>query len=306
MVAGRHLSPPSERKNTMNTMNTMNTISIRRTFITMLVLSSAISTLALAQDSPAMSKSRNQLKIEAQGICPVMGKPLGSMGTPIKVKIGEEELFLCCEGCRTKQVNRDHWATIHSNFQKAQGQCPVMSKPLPSNAEWTVVEGQIIYICCPPCVDKIKADPKTYLAKLDQLYTSHLAEPEGHDEIRIAVQKICPVMGEPLGSMGTPIKVKVGKQELFLCCEACRTKKIDRNHWAAIHANFAKAQGVCPVMEKPLPANAKWTLVNGQIIYVCCPPCIEKIDAAPEKYTKKLDSLYRNSLQASSASSQSQ
>lgn len=284
----------------------MNRFSIRRTFITMLVLSTAMSTEALAQDQSRLSKSRDQLKIAAQGICPVMGESLGSMGTPIKVKIGEEELFLCCKSCRTKQVNRDHWATIHSNFRKAQGQCPVMGKALPAEAKWTVVEGQIIYICCPPCIEKINADPKTYLAKLDQLYASNLSGPQGHDEIRIGVQKICPVMGEPLGSMGTPIKVKIGEEQLFLCCEACRTKKIDRVHWATIHSNFAKAQGICPVMKKPLPANAKWTFVNGQIVYVCCPPCIEKIDADPDKYSKEIDSLYRKAVQASLRSSRSQ
>ena len=105
-------------------------------------------------------------------------------------------------------------------------------------------------------------------------------------------------MGEPLGSMGTPVKVKIGEEELFLCCEACRKKQIDRAHWNTIHANFAKAQGTCPVMEKSLPPNPKWTIVNGQIVYVCCPPCTEKIQAAPAKYITKLDELYKTSLGA--------
>lgn len=243
--------------------------------------------------------SHDQLKIAAQKICPVMGKPLGSMGTPIKIMIGEEELFLCCKACADKQVSPEHWATIHSNFAKAQGKCPVMDKDLPAHAKWTIVNGQIFYTCCPPCVDKIKADPKTYFAKLDALYAANVGGPSGHDSLKIAVQNICPVTGEALGSMGTPIKAKIGEEELFLCCEECKTGKIDGGHWTTIHANFAKAQGICPVMKKPLPANSKWTVVDGQIFYVCCPPCIDKIKADPAKFVADVDKLYSASLQDS-------
>jgi len=35
-------------------------------------------------------------------------------------------------------------------------------------------------------------------------------------------QKICPVAGEPLGSMGTPQKVMVEDRPVFICCEGCR------------------------------------------------------------------------------------
>ncbi|APZ96458.1 hypothetical protein [Fuerstiella marisgermanici] len=247
-------------------------------------------------DSTKALSQHDQLKIAAQKICPVMGKPLGSMGSPIKVRIGDQELFLCCEACRTKQVDRQHWATIHANFRKAQGKCPVMGKPLPVNAKYTIANGQLFYTCCPPCVDKIKADPKTYLTKLDDLYATNLAEPQTHDEIKIAVQKICPVMGKPLGSMGEPVKVKIGDEELFLCCEACRTKQVDTTHWATIHKNFRKAQATCPIMGKPIPANAKWTFVNGDIVYVCCPPCIAKINAKPSLYSERLTELYGKHL----------
>lgn len=34
-------------------------------------------------------------------------------------------------------------------------------------------------------------------------------------------QKICPVSDQALGSMGTPIKVIVEGQEIFVCCAGC-------------------------------------------------------------------------------------
>jgi YHS domain-containing protein len=269
---------------------------ISQTAIAFLLLASVAATTA--QEPTNNLGTRDQLIIAAQKICPVMGKPLGSMGTPVKMKIGEEELFLCCKACATKQISREHWTTIHTNLREAQGTCPVMGKPVPAGSKWTVVQGQLFYVCCPPCIEKIQADPTTYLTKLDALYAAHAAVPTDHDSIRIAVQGICPVMGKPLGSMGTPIKVKIGEEELFLCCKACRKGQVDRAHWATIHSNFARAQGHCPVMKKPLPANPRWTIVKGQIIYVCCPPCIEKMQAEPETYSAALDKLYLASLKA--------
>jgi hypothetical protein len=119
-----------------------------------------------------------------------------------------------------------------------------------------------------------------------------------HDQLHAAVQEICPISGEKLGDHGPPIKVTVGKhkEEIFLCCKACLQRKINPKHWATIHANFAKAQQICPVMKKPLPKNPKWTIADGQIIYICCPPCTKKIAAAPKVFLDRVDQLYAASL----------
>ena len=126
-------------------------------------------------------------------------------------------------------------------------------------------------------------------------------EPSQRDQLRIAVQGICPVTGEKLGEHGQPIKAKVGEETVFLCCEGCLKGKIDAQHWAIIHANFAKAQGICPVMKKTLPANPKSTIIEGQVVYVCCPPCGGKIASDPATYLRQIDQLYAASLQARQA-----
>lgn len=122
-----------------------------------------------------------------------------------------------------------------------------------------------------------------------------------HDQLHIAVQAICPVSGQKLGAHGTPIKVKIGEEIVFLCCKGCLQGKVNPQHWATIHANFAKAQHICPVMKHELPKNPKWTIVAGQIVYVCCPPCTKKISANPSKYLRQVDELYAASLQARQA-----
>jgi len=37
-------------------------------------------------------------------------------------------------------------------------------------------------------------------------------------------------------------------------------------------------------------------IVEGHFVYVCCPPCVKKMTAAPEKFLAKLDDLYEASL----------
>lgn len=121
-----------------------------------------------------------------------------------------------------------------------------------------------------------------------------------HEQLRIAVQDICHVSGQKLGTMGAPVKVAVGekKEEIYLCCKGCANKKIDPKHWATIHTNIAKAQGKCPVMKNDLPKTPKWTIVNGQIVYVCCPGCDTKIQADPTAYLRQVDAYYLASLKA--------
>ncbi len=43
------------------------------------------------------------------------------------------------------------------------------------------------------------------------------------DKALAAKQKVCPVTGEPLDSMGGPVKVVVNGRTVFVCCEGCET-----------------------------------------------------------------------------------
>ena len=47
----------------------------------------------------------DQRLVKAQDFCPVMpDKRLGVMGTPIKVMVKDQPVFLCCKGCRRKAL----------------------------------------------------------------------------------------------------------------------------------------------------------------------------------------------------------
>lgn len=247
---------------------------------------------ASSKQSSGIVADAEDLAIAVQKICPVSGADLGSMGEPVKVRVGEQIAYLCCQGCQDKKLSAEHWKTIQTRLATAQGICPIMEKPVDSSMKSTVVNGQQIFVCCPPCIPKIQADPKTSIDKIVASYTKFIAAEKqaDSDQIHVKAQRICPVSGKELGSMGEPIKVKVGKEEhAFLCCKGCVGQKLDANHWRTIQANLAKAQGTCPIMGKPIDATMKSTIVNGRRIFVCCPPCIEKIDADPAGFVLKLD-----------------
>lgn len=44
------------------------------------------------------------------------------------------------------------------------------------------------------------------------------------DRALAEAQRVCPVTDEPLGSMGTPIKVMIKDKPVFLCCKSCEAK----------------------------------------------------------------------------------
>lgn len=256
-------------------------------FVAMGLIQSSV----FAEDASALTDIDRTL-IAVQKICPVTGEELGSMGEPIKTKAGEQNMFLCCKGCVGKQANAEHWKTIQSNLAAAQGTCPIMGKPVDATMKSTIVDGQQVFVCCPPCIEKIEADVQGTLKKVNASYVSFVvAETQASsDKQHIAAQGICPVTGKELGSMGDPVKVQVGEdQHAFLCCKGCVGKEINAEHWKTIQDNLAKAQGTCLVLGKPVDATMKSTVVSGRKIFVCCPPCIEKIKADPAAFLAKLD-----------------
>jgi hypothetical protein len=41
------------------------------------------------------------------------------------------------------------------------------------------------------------------------------------DRIEVERQQVCPVTGERLGAMGTPVRVQVAGRTVWLCCRSC-------------------------------------------------------------------------------------
>ena len=138
----------------------------------------------MAEIEQALSELSNEDRAlaESQGICPVAGFALGSMGPPVKVSLNNRDVFICCEGCR----------------------------------------------------DRLIEDPEKYFAILDAASEEALTEEEAaeiesalanlskSDRAYAKQQVYCPVTEMRLGSMGTPVKMQIKGEDVFICCEGCR------------------------------------------------------------------------------------
>lgn len=105
-------------------------------------------------------------------------------------------------------------------------------------------EGEQDYLSVPADLGRVKEDEMTATIKLENVplppnstakFTQAvvlskgglqvvLAELDSSDQGRIARQRVCPVTGAELDSMGGPVKVLVGGQPLYLCCKGCLGK----------------------------------------------------------------------------------
>jgi len=99
------------------------------------------------------------------------------------------------------------------------------------------------------------------------------------DRLLIQAQKICPVSGKDLRSMGGPVKAEVGGASVFLCCKGCFGRPLNKEHWSKVQANIAAAQGLCPIFRKPLGEHPAPIVVNHRLVFVCCKPCTKKVEA---------------------------
>ncbi len=123
------------------------------------------------------------------------------------------------------------------------------------------------------------------------------------DAQAIAFQKICPVTGGALGSMGAPIKMRVSGRDVFVCCKGC-VKKVKSNPSKYLvllpspkpaKATKADAAAIarqkdCPVMDESLnEMGGPWKVyAKGQPLFVCCKGCIKKIQKNPNFYLAKV------------------
>ena len=61
-------------------------------------------------------------------------------------------------------------------------------------------------------------------------------------------------------------------------------------------AKELKPQTVCPVMGKPIDSTV-YTDIQGQRVYFCCPGCVGKVKADPDKYFKAAEGVLFQNIQ---------
>jgi RND family efflux transporter MFP subunit len=137
---------------------------------------------------------------EAQAWCPVLGDRLGLMGPPIKVDLGGgRSVFVCCKSCTTG-AKADPEKSLR-RVEELKGSRPKEAAPAPA-------------LPSPPVPKLSQAEAAEARANLDKLPLA--------DRKAAEAQRLCPVQGEVLGTMGVPIKVDLGGgRTAFVCCKSC-------------------------------------------------------------------------------------
>jgi multidrug efflux pump subunit AcrA (membrane-fusion protein) len=123
---------------------------------------------------------------EAQRLCPVLRKRLGSMGVPVKVLLKGQAVFLCCRACEADA--RD-------------------------NPDKTLV-----------ATEKLKqgSEPTAQAEASEAKIRRNLAKLSAEDRKLAEAQKYCPSERDSrLGSMGVPIKTMIEGRPVFFCCQGC-------------------------------------------------------------------------------------
>lgn len=197
------------------------------------------------------------LPARAQTRCPVMDLPINK---ELAVDVRGQRIYVCCQGCVAPvRENADAALEIlherHEYAESLQTMCPVMNAPV--NKEMFVeYKGRRIYVCCPPCIDTIQADPARYaaIAAGDDPDAADAPKDGGNaasptEEATPQATDAAATSGNPDGSASTPVR----------------------------------PQTRCPIMDAPVtPGTSAHVDVRGFRIYICCPPCRADIEADPD------------------------
>ena len=79
----------------------------------------------------------------------------------------------------------------------------------------------------PSLIDPTKAKPVEEDGGKSEKIVVALSKLSDEDRAMAERQKICPVTKQPMGSMGTPVKVDVDGRPIFICCKGCEKKLLD-------------------------------------------------------------------------------
>ena len=109
-----------------------------------------------------------------QTLCPVKG---GAIDKSQYVDADGKRIYVCCPGCLDK-VRKNPAQFIKQlesqgiTLDKAptaavpQTKCPVMGENI-DKSQYVDADGKRIYVCCPDCISKVKANPEKYIKEME-------------------------------------------------------------------------------------------------------------------------------------------
>ena len=150
--------------------------------------------------------------------------------------------------------------------------CPIMAKAA-SKAMWAETGKGRIYVCCPPCIKKILADPeKAYAA--------------AYPTTKKAGNKVCPVTDKPLEA--DAVTVTLQGYEIGVCktCAAEANKNHQITLAKALDPKIVEIRNTtCPVTNQPVATNA-FCVIGNELVHLSSSKVVEDVKKDPAKYLK--------------------
>jgi hypothetical protein len=147
--------------------------------------------------------------------------------------------------------------------------CPIMGKPA-SKVMWAETEQGRIYVCCPPCIAKIKQDPaRAYAA--------------AYPTVKKAGNAVCPVTGKTLGADAQTIVLQGYEIGLAPGAETLAAAKEDKQVVLAKALNpkvVDVGNRTCPITKKPVVPDA-YCLVGDSLIRLSSPEAVAEVKKDP-------------------------
>ena len=182
-------------------------------------LSLAILALALVGLAAGPAFAEGETEVKKQTTCPVMGNPIDKQ---YFADYDGKRVYFCCPAC-IKAFNEDPDKYVKKLEDEgvtldktpvAQTTCPNSGKPI-DKSYFADYKGKRVYFCCPACIKAFKADPETYMKKLDEAGVTLEDAPA-----EVKMQTTCPVMTG--NEINKNIFADYDGKRVYVCCRSCR------------------------------------------------------------------------------------
>jgi len=211
----------------------------------------------------------------------------------------------CCasEAASAAQTGHDHAGMMAAKAEKAAvgdpytlATDPVTGEKLGSKPVAADYNGRQLLFASQKNADQFKADPKTYLAKVDKQMIEQ--------QKALYPLTTCVVSGDKLGGMGEGVDVIFNNRLVRLCCADCQKDlaKDPAKYLKQIDEAVIKAQKdkyplkKCVVTGESLGSmgDAVDYVAGNRLVRFCCSGCIDKLKANPTFYLQKIETAAKN------------
>ena len=209
-------------------------------------------------------------------------------GAPAKSAQGKEDVAK--PAGKAGDANQDQKVMREQRPSYPLTECPISGKPIGDEPVEMVTDGKLVRLCCPKCVDAVKADNAATIKKIDEAVVAaqkadYPMKVSAVSDAKLDDKAVDYVHGTRLVRLASAEEVEKFKKDPKVAME-----KLDKAYVDAQVASYPSKK--CVVSDEELggmgePVNY---LYGTKLVRFCCKGCIKDFEKTPDKYVKALAS----------------